>query len=61
MAHLPYGFAWGAFSDGALLWHEIDDGWRGKNRRLAPAIFKTRREAREQFSDVRKVRITDLV
>lgn len=51
-------FAWGGFAEGNLVWRQIDDKFAGENLRMSPAIFKTRREAREQFEDVRRVRIS---
>lgn len=55
--------AWAGFSDGHLVWFEVDDGWGGfgtGRRRYEPQIFRTRKEAREQFQDVRKVRIVEV-
>ena len=53
--------AWAGFCGGKLLSYWIDDGFGGygKKTRISPAIFRTRKEARSQFEDVRRVRITE--
>lgn len=51
---------WGGFTDGKLCWMPMDDRWGGVTRMThKPALFSTRREAREQFEDVRKVVICE--
>ena len=48
---------WGGFVDGCLHWQTVDDGFGGEHNRLAAALFITRKEAREQYQDVRRVEI----
>lgn len=51
--------AWGGFSAGLLDTWEIDDGFggfgSGDGRRRSPAIFTSRKIARQRFQDVRPV------
>ena len=51
--------AWGGFSEGKLHWDNVDDGWGGYGVRLSlrPAIFRTRKEAKAKYQDVRKITI----
>lgn len=50
---------WGGFVMNDLHWQKVDDRWGdGIHERTAPAIFRTRKEAREQYEDVREVFIT---
>lgn len=49
--------AWGGFLNGKLDVREMDDGWGGGNRRKAFAIFRNRKDAREQYQDVRRIEI----
>lgn len=49
--------AWGGFSSGRLDMREMDDKWGGENKRMVPAIFRNRKEARRQYQDVRRVEI----
>jgi hypothetical protein len=51
------GIYWAGFVNGRLQVDTIDDGWGGKNMRRTPALFTSRREARRQFHDVRRVEI----
>lgn len=46
---------YGGFIDGKLDWREIDDRWGGSHHRMAPALFRSRREARAQYEDVRPI------
>lgn len=48
------------FVGGCLATLLLDDQFGGKNLRLAPAIFLTRKEARAQYQDVRKILICDV-
>lgn len=51
---------WGGFRDGVLDIRHVDTGWGGFGKdgdRLMPAIFMTKREACEQYEDVRPVKI----
>jgi hypothetical protein len=52
--------AWGGFSNGKLDVLKIDDGFGGHNERLVPAIFISHKEARRQYQDVRKIRMSYL-
>lgn len=54
---------WGGFIADKLDIREIDDGWGGwgQQRRRAPALFTNRKAAREQYQDVRKVDLTELL
>jgi hypothetical protein len=49
---------WGGFSDGKLDVREIEDGWGGENRRQSPMLFTSRKAARQQYEDVRRVRVS---
>lgn len=52
--------AWGGFTYDGIDMMRIDDGqggW-GHGLRDCPAIFKTRREARSRYCDVRRVTIS---
>lgn len=54
---------WGGFVDGSLCWEVVDDGWGGfgeGRRSWRPCVFRTRREARKCFHDVRKVIISEV-
>jgi hypothetical protein len=46
---------WGGFLDGKLAMCVVDDGWGGHNERWAPAIFSSRKAARQQYRDVRRI------
>ncbi len=49
---------WGGFMNGRLHTMEVDSGWGGfgtGDRTRVPAIFTTRKAAREQYQDVRPV------
>jgi hypothetical protein len=54
--------AWAGFADGKLDTWLIDDGWGGLGTNIglrdSVCLFKTRREARQRFQDVRPVTIT---
>ncbi len=49
---------WAGFSAGTLALREMDDLWGGSNHRVVPALFTSRRAARLQYEDVRRVRVT---
>ena len=56
---------WAGFVAGRLFVYEIDDAFGsatfcGASRRMSPAIFKTRKEARAQFEDVRRIEIREI-
>jgi hypothetical protein len=54
---------WGGFSEGHLHVDYVNDGWGGfdaEHLSLRPALFRTRKEAREQYCDVRKVIVTEV-
>lgn len=51
---------WGGFINGQLSQGRIDDYFGGSHVRVAPAIFYTRREARNQYQDVRKIQIQEV-
>lgn len=51
---------WAGFQAGQLDYQHVDDGWGGSNHRWAPALFRNRNDARRQYQDVRKVRVTEL-
>jgi hypothetical protein len=48
---------WCGFMDGKPSLVNIDDKWGGANLRVTPAIFLTRKQAREQYCDVRKIEL----
>lgn len=52
---------WGGFSDGKLDIREMDTGWggfgSGDGMRVIPAIFTTKRAARQEYEDVRPVKV----
>lgn len=52
--------AWAGFTDGKLLFYTVDDCFGGSNYHESPAIFKTRKEAKAQFEDVRRVEIKEV-
>lgn len=49
---------WGGFCDDKLDMRDIDDHFGGQNTHAAPSIFTSRKEARRQYEDVRKIKIT---
>lgn len=51
---------WGGFSEGHLHIDKIEDGFGGHHYRLSPAIFISKREARLQYEDVRRVEIREI-
>lgn len=54
---------WAGFIGDRIVIDRRDTGWGGYGNdgfREAPALFVTRREAREQFEDVRKVEIREV-
>jgi hypothetical protein len=55
------GELWGGFVEGRLDKQHIDDGFGGSHIRYAPALFSSRREARQQYQDVRKIGLTELL
>lgn len=52
--------AWAGFCDGNLHFTMCDDQWGGKNIRLMPSIFKSKKAAQEQYQDVRRVEIREV-
>lgn len=60
MAKIQMHF-WAGFVDGHLDMLRVDDGFGGygKTIRLSPALFRTRRQARAQYMDVRKVYVCE--
>lgn len=50
---------YGGFVDGKLDWREIDDRWGGSHHRMAPAMFRSRKEAKVQYEDVRPIEISE--
>lgn len=46
---------WAGFIDGSIDTRLIDDQFGGYNLRKSPVIFTNRREAREQYQDIRPV------
>lgn len=52
---------WGGFCGGSLDMRWMDDRWGGRNERAAPALFTSRKAARVQYEDVRKVDLTELL
>ncbi len=55
--------AWGGFSMGSLDWVDADYGWGGVGSGgnvMLPAVFKTRKIARERYEDVRRVEIREV-
>ena len=50
---------WGGFSEGRLHVDVVDDFFGGSHHIMRPAIFRTRKEAREQYQDTRKVIIVE--
>lgn len=48
--------AWGGFTDGKLDWYVADAAFAWAAR--LPAIYKTRAEARKNYQDYRRVKIT---
>ena len=55
---------WAGFVDGVLDTREIDTGWGGfggeinkVGRTRAPMLFTSRKDARNRYSDVRKVEV----
>ena len=49
---------WAGFSEGRLHCYVVDDFFGGEHHSVRPAIFRTRKEAREQYIDVRAVVVT---
>lgn len=50
---------WAGFVSNQYAQQRIDDQWSGKNIRVAMALFYTRKEARQQYQDVRKVTVRE--
>jgi hypothetical protein len=48
---------WGGFVDDKLNIRKVNDGFGGENFRSCPAVFTSRKEARRQYNDVRKLKI----
>ncbi len=52
---------WGGFIDGKLDIREVDTGWGGfgscVEMRRMPAIFTSRKAAREEYEDVRPIQL----
>ncbi len=55
--------AWGGFVGGKLDWNANDTGFGGFGVGLVsmPALFKTRKEARREYQDVRRVEIREAI
>jgi hypothetical protein len=51
---------WGGFCDDRLDLIRINDGFGGENIRFIPAVFNSRKEARRQYADVRKIELREL-
>lgn len=51
---------WAGFSGGKLFIDTIDDAWTNRHHRKSPFLFTTRKQAREQFQDVRRVRVSEV-
>jgi len=55
---------WAGFRDGRLHLDTMDTGWggfgSGDGMRKVPALYTSRREAREQYRDVRQIEIREL-
>jgi hypothetical protein len=53
---------WGGFCDGKLDIREMDTGWggfgSGDGMRRMPAIFTSRKAARQEYEDVRPIGVT---
>ncbi len=55
--------AWGGFCDGELEFIYVDTGFGGYGTKTyvkIPAVFKTKKKAREEFTDVRRVEIREV-
>ena len=55
-------FAWAGFNSDRIDVFDVDDGWGGfgQGRTDMPCIYRTRKEARKRFQDVRKVEIREV-
>lgn len=54
---------WAGFLDGKLDTRDVDTGWGGFGEdgfRVMPAIFTSRKTARQQYEDVREVQINEV-
>ncbi|MES2030805.1 MAG: hypothetical protein V4477_16620 [Pseudomonadota bacterium] len=54
---------WAGFVDGRIDTRDLDTGFGGFGRygyRLMPAVFTSKRSAREQYEDVREVEIKEV-
>jgi len=55
---------WGGFCDGKLDLRDMDTGFggfgSGDGRRTIPAIFTSRKAARQEYEDVRPIKIMEL-
>lgn len=52
---------WGGFAEGKLDMRRMNDGFGGTNFRHAPALFTSRQDARQQYEDVRRIGLTELL
>lgn len=54
--------AWGGFSGDKLNVSDVPnfDGYGAPDRHNAPAVFMSRKDARREYRDVRRVRITEV-
>lgn len=51
---------YGGFVGGKIDWRIVDDKWGGLHHRMSPALFKSRKEGRIQYQDVRCVEIKEV-
>lgn len=54
-------YMWAGFVNGKILMETCNDYWKGENIRPMPMLFRTKKEAMEQFVDVRKIKISEVV
>jgi hypothetical protein len=52
--------AWGGFSDGKLHWFTSPEHFQGEYMTTRPAIYPSRKQARQQYEDVRKIEIREV-
>lgn len=54
---------WGGFCDNRLDYREMDTGWSGfgsgDGMRTIPAIFTSRKAARQEYEDVRPIQVQE--
>lgn len=51
---------WGGFVANRLDTQRVNDGFGGENIRNAPALFANRKDARQQYQDVRPVLVQEI-